>query len=81
MGLRHSKKIKVVNLLKYAEFPHLDVRGEISVRKDVHFNIPDIELKFDRYFPVLLRLWPHDRISPQNLPVVSSIDSGIDTID
>ena len=82
MGLKPSKKIKIVNLLerKYAEFPHLDVRGEITFKKDVYFNIPEIEIKFDGYFPALVCQWPVGRESPQISPAVSSLDSGIDTV-
>ena len=82
MGLRLSKKIKIVTLLekKYRNFPNFDVCGEVTVKKDVDFNITDIELKFDGYFPAIICLWPVGRDSPQISPVVSSIGCSIDTV-
>ena len=58
MSLRLSKKIKIVTLLekKYRDFSNLDVCGEVTVKKDVDFNITDIELKFDGYFPAIICL-------------------------
>ena len=58
MGLKHStKKIKIVNLLskKYKEKPHLDVKGEIIIEKSEALDIPEIELRFDGYFPAIVR--------------------------
>ena len=45
------------DLLKY---PHLNLRGEIIVRKDVNSFIPEIDLRFENYFPATVRVWPSD---------------------
>ena len=81
MGLRHSrKKIEIVNVLKkkYKEKPHLDVKGEIILRKYYTLDIPEIDIRFEGYFPACVRLWPYDRPSPSL--TVSSTDSGIDKV-
>ena len=82
MGIRHSKKIKIINLLPeiYAEFPHLEVCDKIFIRKGTDFDIPGFELKSDGYFPALVRLWPSDRDNMPDSPNVSSLDSGIDMV-
>ena len=83
MGLGYSKKkIEIVNLLskKYKEEPHLDVKGEIIIGKNDLMDIPEIEIRFDDYFPAIVRLWPADRPSPSPSLMVSSIGSGSDTV-
>ena len=76
MGLRHlMKKVEVVNVLskEYKEKPHLDVEGEIIVGKHYSFDIPEIDVRFEGYFPARVRLWPYDRPSRSPSPIVSSI--------
>ena len=68
MGLRFSKRnsVKIKNLLpKGPEYQHLALAGEIIIRKDTHFDIPEIEIKIDGYFPSIVRLWPLGREEPE----------------
>ena len=85
MGLSLSKKnykIRVVDiLLKGEEFPHLVLRGEIIIKRDNDFDIPEIYINIDGYFPALARLWPQNRSSLPSTPNVTpnvSKDSGTD---
>ena len=84
MGTKHSKKnkIEIVNVLsdKYKEKSHLDVGGLIILRKDNLMDIPEIEIRLEGYFSSVVRFWSSDRSSPQISPIVSSIDSGLHTV-
>ena len=79
MGSKLSKKsrLKVVDLiLKGREFSHLAVFGEIIFKKDSHFDISEVEINIDGYFPALVRLWPEGRGVQDRTPNIS-IDNGI----
>ena len=85
MDLRPSKKkkIEVVNVVfceKIREKPYLDFSGELLIGKDHLLDAPELEIKFDCYFPAIVRLWPLDRQTTAKSPVVFSVDSGLDTI-
>ena len=85
MDLRPSKKkkIEVVNVVsceKIREKPYLDVSGEILIGKDRLLDIPELDIKFDSYFPAIVCLWPFDRQTPTNSPAVSSVDRALDTV-
>ena len=39
-----------------------------------------MEIRFDNYFPAIVRLWPSDRAFPLPSPAISSIDCSLDTV-
>ena len=45
------------NLIKY---PHLDLKGEIIIKKDHVSSIAEIKLHFENYFPAFVCVWPKD---------------------
>ena len=75
---RKKNKFRDINLIsKGREFSHLVPRDEITFRKDSDFDIPEIEININGYFPSRVRLWPENRGIEATTPHVS-IDSGID---
>ena len=58
------------DLLKY---PHLNLRGEIIIRKDVNSYIPEIDLRFENYFPATARVWSNDFNASSICPAESDI--------
>ena len=36
------------------KYPHLDLKGEIIMKKDRDSGIPEIELNFERHFPAFV---------------------------
>ena len=42
------------------KYPHLNLRGEIIIRKDVNSYIPETDLRFENYFPATARVWTND---------------------
>ena len=60
---KNKKDIKIVNVVSKKDllkYPHLKLRGEIVVRKDLTSCIPEIDLRFESYFPVTVRIWPSE---------------------
>ena len=57
MGSIHSRREKVKiknNLPQGSEFSHLNIRGEIILRRDQDFNILCFEIKFEDYSPTVV---------------------------
>ena len=73
---KNKKDIEVANvvtkkdLLKY---PHLNLRGEIIIRKDFNSCIPEIDLHFENYFPATVHVWPSDFKAKNISPAESDI--------
>ena len=84
MGHKYSKKIlEVLNVISkrnLIENLHLDKSGEVIIGLDHLFQIPEIEIRFNGYFPAMVRLWPGDTPTAPNSPFVSSLDIGVDTV-
>ena len=81
MGKKFSKKKKfevsnVISKRNLLNNPHLDVSGEIIISLDHLLQILKIEIRFDGYFPSVVRLWPGDAPTAPISPRVSSFDSG-----
>ena len=62
--------IRKKDLLKY---PHLRLRGEIIVKKDFNTSIPEIDLRFEHYFPATVRVCPSDFDARNTSPIESDI--------
>ena len=65
MGNLFSKQraIEIKNVISVGyliKFPHLKIRGQIIIKKDYTTSIPEIDLRFENYFPALVRVWPCD---------------------
>ena len=67
---KKTKKISKKDLLKY---PHLTVKGEIMIRKDFNTNIPEVDLRFENYFPTTVRVWPNNLEARNTSPIESDI--------
>ena len=60
---KNRKDIKIVNVITKSDllkYPHLNLRGEIIVKKYIDSYIPEIDLRFKNYFPATVRVWPKD---------------------
>ena len=82
MGSKLSKKnrLRVVDLIPQGrEFSRLVASGEIVFKKDSDFNIPQVKININGYFPALVRFWPEGRGVENNTPNIS-VDSGIDFV-
>ena len=52
--LKKQREIGIVNVISKKDllkYPHLNLGGEIIIRKDVNSYIPEIDLRFENYFP------------------------------
>ena len=84
MGLKISKekkrrKIKKIDLISEgSEYAHMNVPGKITFDKDADFDIPQVEIRFENYFPVIVRLWTLGQERQQFPAPTVSLDSGID---
>ena len=82
MGSFLSKKnqVTIKNLLpKGKEFSHLNTCGEITLKKDVDFDVLCFDINFDGYFPARISLWPQNHLTAPATPAVSdfsSVDKG-----
>ena len=57
---KSKKDIKIINVISKKDllkYPHFKLRGEIVVRKDLASCIPEIDLCFENYFAVTVRVW------------------------
>ena len=60
---KKKKEIEIVNVISKKDllkYPHLRLRGEIIIRKDFNTSIPEVDLRFENYFPETVRVWPSD---------------------
>ena len=60
---KNKKDIRIVNVITKSDllkYPNLNLGGEIIIRKDVNCYIPEIDLRFENYFPATVRVWPID---------------------
>ena len=55
------------------KYPHLRHRGEIIVKKDFNTSIPEIDLRFENYFPATVCVWPSDFNARNTSPIESDI--------
>ena len=73
---KNKKDIKIVNVITKScllKYPHLNLRGEIIVKKDVNSYIPEIDLHFENYFSATVRVWPNDFNASSMCPAESDI--------
>ena len=64
--------VNVISKRDMIKFPHLNVRGEI-IKKDYTSSILEIDLRFQNYFPTVVRVWPSDFDARKISPVESFI--------
>ena len=57
-----------------SEFSHLNTRGKIILRRNQDFDIICFEIKFECYFPTVMRLWLSNHPTGPPTPNVWSID-------
>ena len=57
---KNIKIVKVITKKDLLKYQHLNLRGEIIIRKDVNCYIPEIDLCFENYFPATVRVWASD---------------------
>ena len=73
---KKQKDIKIVNVISKRDllrYPHLWLRGEIIIRKHFNTNIPEVDLRFENYFPAAVRGWPSDFNAATISPAESDI--------
>ena len=69
-------EIEIVNVISKKDllkYPHLRLRGEIIIRKDFNTSIPEVDLRFEKYFPATVRVWPSDFDARNTSPIESDI--------
>ena len=60
---RKRKNAEVNNVITKKDlnkYPHLDLKGEIIIKKDRDSGIAEIELNFEKHFPAFFNIWPKD---------------------
>ena len=57
-----------------SEFSDLNTRGKIILRRNQDFDIICFEIKFEGYFPTVMRLWLSNHPTGPPTPNVWSID-------
>lgn len=78
MGSFQSKKnqVKIKNLLpKRKEFSYFNTSGEITLKKDVDFDILCFEINLEGHYLKLVCLWPQNHSTAPPTPVVSDLSS------
>ena len=55
------------------KYPHLRLKGEIIIRKDFNTNVPEVDLRFENYFPATVRVWPNNFDARNTSPIESDI--------
>ena len=61
--LKKQKNVEVNNAISEKDlnkYLHLDLKGEIIIRKDNESCLAEIELNFENYFPAFVRVWPNN---------------------
>ena len=75
---KKQRDIEIVNVISkkdLVKYPYLGLKGEIIIQKDLNTFIPEIELRFENYFPALVRVWPSDFNSRNKSPIESDISN------
>ena len=73
---KKQREIEIVNVISKKDllkYPHLRLRGESIIKNDFNTSIPEVDLRFENYFPATVRVWPSD-FDARN---TSHIESGI----
>ena len=73
---KKQRDIEIVNVISKKDLlkhPHPNLKGEIIIKKDVNTSIPEINLRFENYFPAVVRVWPSDFNSRNTSPIESDI--------
>ena len=73
---KKQKKVEVNNFISKKDlnkYPHLDLKGEIIIRKDNELCFAEIELHFKNCFPAFVHVWPNN----YNTRIISSAESDI----
>ena len=73
---KNKKHIEVVNVITKKDllkYPHLDLKGEIIIKKDHGSCIAEVELHFENYFPAFVRVWPSNFNTRNTSPAESDI--------
>ena len=75
---KKQRDIEVFNVISkkdLVKYPHLGLKGEIIIQKNLNTFIPEIELRFENYFPALVHVWPSDFNSRNKSPIESDISN------
>ena len=73
---KKQRDIEIVNVVSKKDLlkhPHLNLKGEIIIKKDVNISLPEIDLRFENYFPAVVRVWPGEFNSRNTSPIESDI--------
>ena len=70
---RDTEIVNVISKKDLLKYPHLNLNGEIIIKKDVNTSIPEIDLRFENYFPAVVRVWPSDFNSRNTSPIERDI--------
>ena len=73
---KKQKNIEIVNIISKKDllkYPQLRLSGGIIIRKDVNTHIPEIDLRFENYFPATIRVWPSEFSANNISPAESDI--------
>ena len=73
---KRTKNIETTNVITKKDlnkYPHLDLKGEIIIKKDHGSDIVEIELNFENHFPAFVRVWPNN----YNVRSISPAESDI----
>ena len=70
---RDNEIVSVISKKDLLKYPHLKLKGEIIVKKDFNSSIPQIDLRFENYFPAIARVWSSDFDTRNISPVESDV--------
>ena len=76
MGNVFKKNINIDNVITRKDlnkYPHLNLKGEIIIKKDHGSCIAEIQLNFENHFPAFVRVWPKDFVVKSISPAESEI--------
>ena len=69
---KKQRDFEIFNIISKKDlfkYPHLTLNGEIIIKNDVNTSIPEIDLRFQNYFPAVVRVWPSDLNSRNTSPM------------
>ena len=76
MGNVFKKNIEVVNVITKKDlikYQHLDLKGEIIIKRDRGSAIAEIQLNLQNHFPTFVFIWPKDFTVTSISPAESQI--------
>ena len=73
---KRTKNIEIVNVITKKDldkYLHLDLKGEIFIKKDHRLGIAEIELNFENHFPAFVGAWSNNFNTRNICPAESDI--------